>query len=68
MFMHGGWMHLIGNMWFLWIFGNNVEDAMGHFRFVLFYLLCGISAAARRPRSTRTPSYRWSAPPARSAA
>ena len=45
MFMHGGWMHLIGNMWFLWIFGNNVEDAMGHFRFVLFYLLCGISAA-----------------------
>ena len=46
MFMHGGWMHLIGNMWFLWIFGNNVEDAMGHFRFVLFYLLCGISAAA----------------------
>ena len=46
MFMHGGWMHLIGNMWFLWIFGNNVEDAMGHIRFVLFYLLCGISAAA----------------------
>jgi membrane associated rhomboid family serine protease len=46
MFMHGSWMHLLGNMWFLWIFGNNVEDAMGHFRFVLFYLLCGISAAA----------------------
>jgi membrane associated rhomboid family serine protease len=46
MFMHGGWMHLIGNMWFLWIFGNNVEDAMGHFRFVMFYPLCGISAAA----------------------
>ncbi len=46
MFMHGGWMHLIGNMWFLWLFGNNVEDAMGHLRFVVFYLLCGIAAAA----------------------
>jgi rhomboid family protein len=46
MFMHGGWMHLIGNMWFLWIFGNNVEDAMGHLRFIVFYLLCGIAAAA----------------------
>jgi membrane associated rhomboid family serine protease len=45
MFMHGGWMHLIGNMWFLWIFGNNVEDAMGHVRFVVFYLLCGLAAA-----------------------
>ncbi len=46
MFMHGGWMHLIGNMWFLWIFGDNVEDAMGPVRFVLFYLLCGVAAAA----------------------
>ena len=46
MFMHGGWFHLIGNMWFLWIFGNNVEDAMGHVRFVVFYLLCGLAAAA----------------------
>ena len=45
MFMHGGWMHLIGNMWFLWIFGNNVEDSMGHLRFVVFYLLCGLGAA-----------------------
>ncbi|MGH7945855.1 MAG: rhomboid family intramembrane serine protease [Opitutaceae bacterium] len=45
MFLHGGWLHLIGNMWFLWIFGNNVEDAMGHFRFVAFYLLCGAAAA-----------------------
>jgi membrane associated rhomboid family serine protease len=44
MFMHGGWMHLIGNMLYLWIFGNNVEDAMGHLRFVIFYLLCGIAA------------------------
>jgi membrane associated rhomboid family serine protease len=46
MFMHGGWMHLIGNMWFLWIFGNNVEDSMGHTRFLIFYLLCGAAAAA----------------------
>lgn len=46
MFMHGGWFHLIGNMWFLWIFGNNVEDSMGRLRFVVFYLLCGFAAAA----------------------
>ena len=45
MFMHGGWLHLIGNMWFLWIFGNNVEDSMGHARFLVFYLLCGLAAA-----------------------
>jgi membrane associated rhomboid family serine protease len=45
MFLHGGWMHLIGNMWFLWIFGNNVEDSMGHLRFIVFYLLCGLAAA-----------------------
>ncbi|MEE3240280.1 MAG: rhomboid family intramembrane serine protease [Pseudomonadota bacterium] len=46
MFMHGGWMHLLGNLWFLWVFGDNVEDAMGHKRFALFYLLCGLAAAA----------------------
>jgi membrane associated rhomboid family serine protease len=46
MFMHGGWLHLIGNMWFLWVFGNNIEDSMGHARFVVFYLLCGVAAAA----------------------
>jgi membrane associated rhomboid family serine protease len=45
MFLHGGWMHLGGNMLYLWIFGNNVEDAMGHARFVLFYLLGGLAAA-----------------------
>ena len=45
MFLHGSWMHLIGNMWFLWIFGNNVEDSMGHLRFVVFYLVCGLAAA-----------------------
>lgn len=44
MFLHGGWLHLIGNMWFLWIFGDNVEDRMGHFRFLLFYLTCGVLA------------------------
>jgi membrane associated rhomboid family serine protease len=46
MFLHGGWLHLLGNVWFLWVFGNNVEDAMGHGRFAAFYLLCGIGAAA----------------------
>ncbi len=45
LFMHGGWMHLIGNMWFMWIFGNNVEDAMGHLRFIVFYLLVGLIAS-----------------------
>jgi membrane associated rhomboid family serine protease len=45
MFLHGGWMHLIGNMLYLWIFGNNIEDVMGHLRFVVFYLTCGIVAA-----------------------
>jgi membrane associated rhomboid family serine protease len=45
MFLHGGWMHLIGNMLYLWIFGNNIEDSMGHGRFVLFYLACGVAAA-----------------------
>ncbi len=44
MFMHGSWMHLGGNILFLWIFGNNVEDAMGHIKFIIFYLLCGIAA------------------------
>lgn len=44
MFMHGGWMHIIGNMLYLWIFGNNVEDAMGHLRFIVFYLVCGLAA------------------------
>ncbi len=44
MFMHGGWMHLGGNMLYLWIFGNNVEDSMGHLKFIIFYLLCGIAA------------------------
>ena len=46
MFLHGSWMHLIGNMWFLWIFGNNIEDSMGHLRFLVFYLLTGVLASA----------------------
>jgi membrane associated rhomboid family serine protease len=44
MFLHGGWLHLIGNMWYLWIFGDNVEDTLGPVRFVLFYLLTGLAA------------------------
>lgn len=44
MFLHGGWAHLLGNMWFLYLFGDNVEDEMGHFRFLLFYLLSGLAA------------------------
>ena len=44
MFLHGGWAHIIGNMWTLWIFGDNVEDRMGPFRFTVFYLLCGLVA------------------------
>lgn len=45
MFMHGGVFHIFGNMLYLWIFGNNIEDRLGHFRFILFYLFCGIAAA-----------------------
>jgi len=45
MFLHGSWMHLIGNMWFLWVFGDNIEDSMGRVRFAIFYLVCGIAAA-----------------------
>lgn len=51
MFMHGSWLHLLGNMWFLWLFGDNVEDAMGHLRFALFYLLCGLAAFAAQALS-----------------
>jgi membrane associated rhomboid family serine protease len=45
-FLHGGWMHFFGNMWFLWIFGDNVEDRYGHFGYLIFYLLCGVAASA----------------------
>ena len=45
MFMHASWLHVIGNMWFLWIFGDNIEDYLGHFKYLIFYLLSGISAS-----------------------
>ena len=45
MFLHGSWSHVLGNMWYLWIFGDNVEDRVGHGRFIVFYLLCGAAAA-----------------------
>lgn len=45
MFLHGGWLHIIGNMWFLWVFGDNVEDRLGKVRYLLFYLLSGLGAA-----------------------
>ncbi len=44
-FLHGGWLHLVGNMLYLWVFGDNVEDKMGRMRFLLFYILCGVSAS-----------------------
>ena len=43
-FLHGGWLHVIGNMWYMWIFGDNIEDRLGHFNFLIFYLLCGLGA------------------------
>jgi membrane associated rhomboid family serine protease len=52
MFAHGSWMHIIGNMWFLWIFGDNLEDRMGRFRFIAFYLICGVVAAAAQVFAT----------------
>src|ERR1700741_425484 len=45
MFLHGGWLHVLGNMWFLWVFGDNIEDILGHGKYLLFYLTCGIAAA-----------------------
>jgi membrane associated rhomboid family serine protease len=44
MFLHGGWLHILGNMWFLWIFGKGIEDLIGHGRFLFFYLACGVLA------------------------
>src|SRR4051812_9990070 len=56
MFMHGGFAHILGNMWFLWIFGNNVEDELGSVKYLLFYLACGLGAAGAQilldPHST----------------
>jgi membrane associated rhomboid family serine protease len=56
MFLHGGWLHFLGNMLYLWIFGDNVEDRLGHARYIMFYLFCGVAAAlaqtATNPFST----------------
>ena len=52
-FLHGGWMHLIGNMWFLWVFGDNIEDELGHGRYLVFYIVCGLLA---------TVAHMWSSP------
>jgi len=54
MFLHGGWFHILFNMWFLWVFGDNVEDAMGPVRFLAFYLVCGLLAAAAQVASDPT--------------
>jgi rhomboid family protein len=54
MFLHGSWLHLIGNMWFLWLFGDNIEDSMGRVRYALFYLLSGLGAAATQTLLTPT--------------
>ena len=52
MFMHGGWFHILGNLWFLYVFGDNVEDAMGPVRFAVFYVLCGVAATAAHVASS----------------
>ena len=62
MFLHGGWMHVLGNMWFLWIFGDNIEDILGHGKYLLFYLLCGVGGGhGAVPAATRIRASRWSA-------
>ncbi len=55
MFLHGGWMHLLGNMWFLWIFGDNIEDILGPWKFLLFYLACGAAAGITQVFLTTDP-------------
>jgi rhomboid family protein len=45
MFIHGGWLHILGNMWFLWVFGRGIEDVLGHAKYLFFYLVCGVAAA-----------------------
>ena len=54
-FLHGGWMHLLGNMWFLWIFGDNIEDILGHGKYLLFYLACGAAAGLTQAYLTTDP-------------
>ena len=55
MFLHGGWMHVLGNMWFLWIFGDNIEDILGHGKYILFYLACGAAAGLTQAWFTTDP-------------
>ena len=55
MFLHGGWMHMLGNMWFLWIFGDNIEDILGHAKFLVFYLVCGVAAGLTQVFLTTDP-------------
>jgi len=57
MFLHGGWLHLLGNMLYLWIFGDNVEDSMGHARYVTFYFVCGAAAVAAQALSEPHSAY-----------
>src|SRR5258708_5164562 len=52
MFLHGGWAHILGNMWFLWIFGDNIEDVLGHGRYLIFYLLCGVLSSLSHVAAT----------------
>ena len=66
MFMRGGWLHLFGNMLYLWIFGDNVEDQFGHLKFLIFYLLAGIAATSRNMPSPRNRAYPMSGLPVRS--
>ena len=56
MFIHGGFLHILGNMWFLWVFGRGIEDLLGHTKFLFFYLACGIAAASRRAKIRRLTS------------
>src|SRR5262249_14368245 len=68
MFMHGGWLHLFGNMLYLWIFGDNVEDQFGHLKFLIFYLLAGSPRRFRNMPSLRNRACRMLGLPARSPA
>ena len=61
MFIHGGWLHIGGNLLSLWIFGDNVEDRMGHGRYLLFYLLAGFAGGSPKPQSVPTRRFRSSA-------